>query len=429
MSGRRLALVVGIDTYSGFGPESQLAGAIRDARVMAETLIAHHSFAPRHVTRLFEAQATRAGILGALEALRRRARAGDQVVFFFSGHGSQMTDREGDEGDGLDETLVPYDSGRGEDENRDVSDDEIHYWAAGVLEVTPHLTMIFDCCHSATLQRPFQRVRSVPPDLRPVDALPPSPVPVWRDVDVGPRPLVLAACRDDERAFELPPSVAGKIRGALSFHLDQALRHTAPEATWRELFEKTAAAVAAERLDQHPHFSGDGLDAPVFGGVRAIHRAVDVDPRLLDLAAGPNRYQLSMKLFRSGGGAWRPAAAGSFVEGERLSVDLSHGHDRGVFVYLFDVGVTGAVTLLFPDLDGHEILDPGRVLSFGVRRGDPLELSLPDDFDESRSEGVGHLVLIGAESRWSTSRLLAGSVGDLPDSAFAVTQPYRLRRA
>ena len=36
----------------------------------------------------------------------------DIVVFHYSGHGSQMTDLEGDEPDGLDETIVPYDSGR-----------------------------------------------------------------------------------------------------------------------------------------------------------------------------------------------------------------------------------------------------------------------------------------------------------------------------
>ena len=410
MSGRRHALVIGIDSYPGFGPESQLAGAVRDARKMAEVLIERHGFAPRNVLQCLETRATRRGILDALEALRVRVVAGDQALVFFSGHGSQMTDREGDEGDGLDETLVPFDSGRAEAENRDISDDELNHWAAGLLSVTPHLTMIFDCCHAATLHRPFWRVRSVPPDLRPVEALPPSPLPAWRDVEVGPRPLMLAACRDHERAFELPPWVAGEVRGAFSLHLVEALRRAASEETWREVFERAASALEVDCREQHPQVSGDGIDSPVFGGRRSARRRSDAGQRLLELAAGPNRFKLDMKLFRSRGGAWRPVGEGWFLEGDRLRVDLRQGHDREIFIYLLDIGLAGRVTLLFPDLDGHEILDPGTVLTIGARRGDPLHLSLPDDSPASRSAGAGHLVLVGAESRLPTSRLLWGSV-------------------
>ncbi|MEM7355534.1 MAG: caspase family protein, partial [Acidobacteriota bacterium] len=170
---QRLALVIGIDEYPRFGRESQLAGAINDARAMAEALVEACGFSPDGVDRLLGPQATRRAILDALERLSQRVRSEDQVVVFFSGHGSQMTDREGDEGDGLDETLVPVDSGRTKAENRDISDDEINHWAAGVLAVTSHLTLIFDCCHSATLHRPDWRVKSVPPDLRPIESLPP----------------------------------------------------------------------------------------------------------------------------------------------------------------------------------------------------------------------------------------------------------------
>ncbi len=270
---RRHALVAGIDVYPSFGPETQLAGAVRDARTMVEVLIGGHGFAPEDVLRLFDAQATRSALLGALETLRSRAGAGDQVVVFFSGHGSQMTDREGDEGDGLDETLVPFDSGRGDAENRDVTDDEIHHWAARVLEVTPYLTLIFDCCHAATLHRPGWRVRSVPPDLRPVEALPPSPVPARRDAGVGPRPLMLAACRDDEPAWELPPSIAGEYRGG------------------------------------------------------ARRRATG--QRLLDLAARPDRFGLSMELFRSRGGGIRDAVAlGPEAARERFLAEASRAPVR-----------------------------------------------------------------------------------------------------
>ncbi|HEX9736118.1 MAG TPA: caspase family protein [Thermoanaerobaculia bacterium] len=427
---RRLALAIGIDRYPGFGPESQLAGAVRDARTMAGVLVERHGFAPADVLVLTDEQATRRAVLDALADLRLRAGGGDHVVVFFSGHGSQMTDREGDEGDGLDETLVPYDSGRDDADNRDVTDDEINEWASRVLEVTPHVTLIFDCCHGGTLQRPPWRVKRVPPDLRPIAELPPSPVPRRRDVEAGPRPLVATACRDHEVAVELPPSIAGVARGAFSFHFIAALRQASPGETWRELFERTMRALAADPLDQHPQLSGDGLDEAVFGGARRGARGHGVGRRLLAVAGRPDAYGLTMKLFRRRRGAWRRASPPSFVAGDRLRVDMSHGHARALFVYLLDVGLTDTVTLLFPDVDGHEALDDGAILTVGARRGDALELFVPDDLPQERGGGVGHLLLVASEGRLSTARLLSGSVEALTDSDLSVIAiPYRLRRS
>ncbi len=429
---RRRALVVGINTYPGFGPESQLVGAVRDARALAEMLIERYRFPPEHVSALVDEQATRAGILEALAKLREGLRSDDHLVVFFSGHGSRMTDREGDEGDGLDETLVPFDSGRLDGENRDITDDEINDWAAGALEVTPHVTLIFDCCHSATMHRPGWKVRSVPPDLRPVEELPPSPILVWRDVETGPRPLIVAACLDDERAYELPRSASREARGALSLHLTEALRAARSEMTWREIFDQTAARLALEHLDQHPQISGDGLDFPIFAESRSATRGLDPETRLLSLADRPDPYGLTLELYRSRGGAWRRAHDAAFVVGDRLRLDLKHQHNRAIFIYLLDIGLTGTVTLLFPDFDGHEVLDPRTTLTVGARRGDALELYFPRGLPPDQSDGCGHLLLIGSSFRLSTARLLVGSVVELekdgaPVSA-AVVKKYQLRR-
>lgn len=424
---RRHALLVGIDRYPGFGPEARLAGAVADARAMADVLVARHRFEPRDVRLLLDAAATRDALVDALEALRRRLRPGDEALVHFSGHGSQILDREGDEGDGLDETFVPTDSGRGEAENRDLVDDEIHRWAAGVLAVTPRLTLVFDCCHSATLHRRGWRVRAVAPDLRP-DPPRPAPFPFsepQRDVEVGPRPLVLAACRDDEHALELPPAVAGAARGAFSHHLVEALRDAAL-ATWRELFDTAAAGLARHCPEQHPQLSGDRLDLPLFGSADAP------DPRqggrhLLALAARPDPYGLDLDLYRSRGGAWRPLGEEGFREGDRLRVVLRHAHERELYVYLLDVGLTGRVTLLFPDPNGHEALDPGLSLDVGARRGDELDLHLPPDLPSGRRSGTGHLLLLASPQRISASRLHAGRLED--GSVAVLVRPYRLRRA
>jgi hypothetical protein len=108
-------------------------------------------------------------------------------------------------------------------------------------------------------------------------------------------------------------------------------------------------------------------------------------------------------------------------------VDLRHEHGREVFVYLLDVGLIGRVTLLFPDPDGHEVLDPGATLTIGARRGDAMELFVPDDLAPGHSGGVGHLVVVAAERRLSTAKLLSGSVAG--GAISAVSRSYDLSRS
>ncbi|MEM7586188.1 MAG: caspase family protein [Acidobacteriota bacterium] len=423
----RHALIVGINRYSGFGPETQLFGAERDAEAMAAVLQERFGFPPETTRCLLGEQATQQAIRDALADLSRRVRRGDHVVFFFSGHGSQMTDREGDEGDGLDETLVPCDSGRERDQNRDLTDDELNHWAAGVLAKTPHLTLIFDCCHAATQHRPRWRKRRVPADRRPVDQLPPTPVPGWRDIETGPKPLVVAACKDQQLAYELPPTRQRHARGILSMHLTAALRSCRPGTTWRQLFVDIEEACLADCDEQHPQLSGDGLDAPIFGDARSSLHGLDPGRALLKLGERPDPFGLAIDLYRSPGGAWLPAPDGRFTAGDRMRVDLSHHHPRELFVYLFDLGLTGRVSLLFPDLDGHEALDPGKRLTVGARRGDRMTHRLPSNVPA----GTGHLLLIASGARLSTARLLAGSV-DLGHEglalASAITRSYHLSR-
>ena len=67
-----------------------------------------------------------------------------------------MTHREGDEADGMDETTVPFDSGRDLYPNRDITDDEIFAWLRKLSARTDNITLIFDSCHSGTIDRdPF----------------------------------------------------------------------------------------------------------------------------------------------------------------------------------------------------------------------------------------------------------------------------------
>jgi len=278
-----LALLIGINHYPRLAQRYQLNGCVNDVDLMAHILQDNFGFPAKNITLLKDEAASREAILQALDALTRRTGKDDIVVIHYSGHGSQMTDREGDEPDGMDETIVPSDSGRTPYPNRDITDDEIYGRLLKLTQVTPYVTLLFDCCHSGTITRdPFgANSRWVEPDDRPADQLPPSPIPAelagrLRDAgrDLGPsgwlplgqRYVLIAGCRDEESSYEYDLRQAGGqgMQGALTYFLAQELRQAAPGSTYREIFERVSALVTAAYPRQHPQMEG-ARDRVLFG--------------------------------------------------------------------------------------------------------------------------------------------------------------------
>ena len=99
------ALLVGINRYPD--PRNELKGCVNDVRQMAETLKRRYGFpGDRNMRILTDARATTKAILDGLAWLTAGASPGDSLVFHYSGHGSQVPDRNGDEtSDRLDEIL------------------------------------------------------------------------------------------------------------------------------------------------------------------------------------------------------------------------------------------------------------------------------------------------------------------------------------
>ena len=279
---------------------------MNDVELMADILQKNFGFPPDHVTMLLNGDAARDDILAALDTLVRHVAKDDIVVLVYSGHGSQMTDREGDEPDGFDETIVPYDSGRGSHENRDITDDEIYAWLLRVTQQTPFVTLLFDCCHSGTISRDLFGAASrwVEPDTRPITELPSSPVSsevtrALNDEAAGPsgwlplgeRYVLIAGCKDDESSYEYE-SRHGKqtvTHGTLTYFLSQELVQAPAGTSYRDIFERVGSQVTANKPHQHPQMEG-ARDRELFG-VRNIDpmRFVTVKARKgeqVSLAAG-----------------------------------------------------------------------------------------------------------------------------------------------
>ncbi len=296
-------LSIGIDQYPLWPPERQLNGCVNDVKLLQEVLAEQYGFPREQMALLTNADATRDRILEALDALIAATGKDDVVVLHYAGHGSQVTDMEGDEPSGRDSTMVPHDSAGWQGQNRDITDDEIALKLEALGARTTFITLIFDCCHSGTITRDTgaPRARSLPPDTRPREELLKfrQPVPIVTRGEAGPsgwmpiadKYVMIAGCRDDETSFEYTTSEAeGRVpHGALTYFLAQELRKVTPGATYRDVFERASARVTAYAPSQHPQMEGKA-DREVLGVrdiepmrfVRVLGRTDDV----VTLAAG-----------------------------------------------------------------------------------------------------------------------------------------------
>src|SRR5689334_12367184 len=92
-SPNKWALCIGVDRYPLLKGRD-LRGCANDARQIAELLTNRFGFPAGHVSLLLDENATRDVILASLDGLIQKAGKDDVVVVHYSGHGSQMTDRE-----------------------------------------------------------------------------------------------------------------------------------------------------------------------------------------------------------------------------------------------------------------------------------------------------------------------------------------------
>lgn len=258
----KYGLCIGINNYPGTG--SDLAGCVNDAKDWAKVLKSR-GFT---VKQLLDRQATGKGMRSAMQAMIGSAKAGDLVVIQYSGHGSFVPDENGDEPDGTDECLCPYDI----EKKGPITDDEIfdlysdHGQGVKVF-------MISDSCHSGTVARfapittpPTMKGKSAP--ARKVRFLPPGAFLSKRDVaKLGVRRalrpssppgryggLLLAGCQDTEYSYDA--YFEGRPNGAFTFVALRALSKLPAKATYMEWFKAIRKVLPSQQYPQTPNLYG-----------------------------------------------------------------------------------------------------------------------------------------------------------------------------
>lgn len=113
------------------------------------------------ITSLTDSKATAVNIRKAFHQLEASATTGDLIYIHFSGHGQAVEDKNGDEIDGWDEAIIPYDArikytkGTYEGENH-ILDDELESYFTAIRNKIGrggYLYIILDACHMGGASR------------------------------------------------------------------------------------------------------------------------------------------------------------------------------------------------------------------------------------------------------------------------------------
>lgn len=146
---KRKMLIVGVNEYAD--PYNNLNGCVNDA-IDVQNTMRILGFPTTRIKMLTNQRATKANIMKWLDWLVKDADPGDVLGFYFSGHGSYVTDINGDElNDNVDEVILPHDFDF--DARTYITDDELHEKFTGATPEGVRCEIMLDSCHSGTGSR------------------------------------------------------------------------------------------------------------------------------------------------------------------------------------------------------------------------------------------------------------------------------------
>ena len=258
----KYALCIGINDYPGTG--SDLSGCVNDANDWA-ALLAKRGFT---TSKMFDKKASGKNMRAAIAAVIGKAGAGDLVVIQYSGHGSYVPDDNGDEPDGKDECLCPYDINA----NGPITDDEL-FDMYSAKKTGVKLLVISDSCHSGSNARfapittpptikgrkaPQRKVRFLPPAVflskRELAKLGSSRA-IRRSNPPGRHAgLLMAGCQDTEYSYDA--SFQGRPNGAFSFVALRELAKLSASASYQRWHDAIRKALPSQQYPQTPNLYG-----------------------------------------------------------------------------------------------------------------------------------------------------------------------------
>ena len=160
----KFALLIGIANYED--PQYRLQGPLNDIKNFHDVLANIYEFDERGIVEITDEDASKQKILQYLEAtlsVAASAQGKTHVVIFYSGHGTQVPDADGDEADHLDEAIVPWDFDGSA--NSVITDDMIYERCEKYYQKRMTIDLIYDSCFSGGMNRTIYH-KYIPVDSR-----------------------------------------------------------------------------------------------------------------------------------------------------------------------------------------------------------------------------------------------------------------------
>ncbi len=203
MSNRLLVVAIGISTYAN--PAIPPLPTCRDDAQAFLHALRPLSNQPLLERSLFDEQATKANIQAALQWLADALTADDLAILYYSGHGASFDDDNGDERDGKEEFLCPYECGLEQGVGSFVRDDELRTWLTPIREKAP-LLVVLDACHSGTgAMAPAGVIAKELPAGLVKQIIGSATIPASNAGEPIPaNQVLLAGCQDNEQSYILP---------------------------------------------------------------------------------------------------------------------------------------------------------------------------------------------------------------------------------
>lgn len=263
------ALLVGINKYEV--PGADLRGCVNDVKNLSAALVKYYGFSRGNIKIVVDYDATKKRMQTEIEKLIAKAKPGDVLLVHYSGHGSNVPDKSGDEADHRDEIVCPTDL--------DWKDPLLDDWLRTQFDkLSPkvNLTVIMDCCHSGSNTRELR-----PPDAKRIERFLPSPLDLLaaesgrrlrgavrgqrallrkgtkkgKDiVNVNIPELLITGCRDTQTSADA--YIGGTYNGALTYNLVEAIKEKKGRLTYRELHARTIELLKKGKFDQVPQLEG-----------------------------------------------------------------------------------------------------------------------------------------------------------------------------
>jgi len=235
-------------------------------------------FDENNITVITNEEATKSGILGAMSALSNKVKTGDIVYIHYSGHGQQIVDDNGDELDGLDEAIVPYDSpqffepGVYEGENL-IRDDELGKISAEIRKKvgpTGQLILVLDSCHSGSGTRGLAKARGTDKIMGPSNFKPKSRgQESSMGLNVSPEnaaPMIsFFGASSKELNYETLDDQSNPV-GSLTYSMASILAGMKQNFSYGELFERVKLRMKTLAPHQNPQMEGPS-DMMILGGI------------------------------------------------------------------------------------------------------------------------------------------------------------------